>query len=131
LYFDCRILPDYKLTSVMRAVKSVVTETEKRYRVKIKVTYPQRETAAPPTPADAPVARAIARAVRELRRRKPKPMGIGGGTVGKFFRDKGFYCAVWATQDECAHTADEYSRISATLDDAKVFAHVALQSDHA
>jgi succinyl-diaminopimelate desuccinylase len=54
-------------------------------------------------------------------------MGIGGGTVGKFFRDKGFNCVVWSTQDEVAHTADEYCRISAMLDDAKVFTHVTLQ----
>jgi succinyl-diaminopimelate desuccinylase len=131
LYFDCRVLPQYKLETVIKAVKQVVRDTEKRYRVKIGVELPQYEAAAPPTPPDAPVATAIARAVRDLRKRKPKPKGIGGGTVGKFFRDAGFYCAVWATQDECAHTPDEYSRISATLDDAKVFAHVALQSGDA
>jgi succinyl-diaminopimelate desuccinylase len=126
-YVDCRVLPEYKLSAVKKAVQTVARETAKRYKVKIAVDYPQMETAAPPTPPDAPVATAIARAIRDLRKRKPKPMGIGGGTVGKYFRDAGFYCAVWATQDEVAHTADEYSRISATLDDAKVFAHVALQ----
>ena len=127
LFFDCRVLPDYKLSAVKKAVRVMVRETEKRYGVKIAVEYPQMETAAPPTPPDAPVATAIARAVRNLRKRKPKPMGIGGGTVGKYFRDAGFHCAVWATQDEVAHTADEYSRISAALDDAKVFAYIALQ----
>ncbi len=126
-FFDCRVLPDYKLSAVKKATQAMVRETEKRYKVKIAVEYPQMETAAPPTPPDAPVATAIARAIRDLRKRKPKPMGIGGGTVGKYFRDAGFYCAVWSTQDEVAHTADEYSRISATLADAKVFAHVALQ----
>ena len=126
-FFDCRVLPDYKLSAVKKATQAMVRETEKRYKVKIAVEYPQMETAAPPTPPDAPVATAIARAIRDLRKRKPKPMGLGGGTVGKYFRDAGFYCAVWSTQDEVAHTADEYSRISATLADAKVFAHVALQ----
>ena len=127
LYFDCRVLPDYKLSDVLDAMKEAAVATEKRYGVEIDISSPQSETAAPPTPADAPVANAIARAVEALRDRKPKPMGIGGGTVGKFFRDAGFPCAVWATQDEVAHTADEYSRISATIEDAKVFAHVALQ----
>jgi succinyl-diaminopimelate desuccinylase len=127
LYFDCRVLPDYKLTAVTKAMKAMVKETEKRYKVKIDMECVQYQTAAPPTPADAPVATAIARAVKDLRKRKPKTMGIGGGTVGKFFRDAGFPCVVWSTQDEVAHTADEYSRISATLDDAKVFAHIALQ----
>jgi succinyl-diaminopimelate desuccinylase len=126
-YVDCRVLPNYKLSAVKKAVQTLARETARRYKVQIAVDYPQMETAAPPTPPDAPVANAIARAIRDLRKRKPKPMGIGGGTVGKYFRDAGFYCAVWATQDEVAHTADEYSRIPATLDDAKVFAHVALQ----
>ena len=127
IYFDCRILPYYKVADVIRVVKAMVKETEKRYGVRIKMDYPQMESAAPPTPPDAPVARVITRAVKELRRRTPKPMGIGGGTVGKFFRDAGFYCAIWATQDENAHAPDEYARISSTLADAKVFAHIALQ----
>jgi succinyl-diaminopimelate desuccinylase len=111
----------------MAAMKELVRETEKLYKVKITMDVPQKETAAPPTRPDAPVATAIARAVRHLRKRKPKPMGIGGGTVAKFFREAGYPCAVWATQDEVAHTADEYCRLSAMLADAEVFVHIALQ----
>jgi len=129
LYFDCRVLPCYKLTEVIKAVKQIVRETEKKFKVKIKMEYPQKESAAPPTPPDAPVARSIAKAVKELRARRPKTMGIGGGTVAKFFRDAGFYCAVWSTLDETAHSPDEYARLSAILADAEVFAHMALQ-DH-
>lgn len=127
LYFDCRVLPNYKLADVIKYTKGIVRETEKKYKVKIALDFPQKETAAPPTAPDAPVANAIARAVKQLRKRNPKPMGIGGGTVAKYFREMGYPCAVWATQDENAHAPDEYSRISSTLADAKVFAHVALQ----
>jgi succinyl-diaminopimelate desuccinylase len=126
-YLDCRVLPYYKLSDVTAYIKKLVKETETRYKVKIKVEYPQKEKAAKPTPADAPVAGAIARAVRDLRKKRPFPVGIGGGTVAKYFREGGFNCAVWATQDEVAHTPDEYCRISATIADAKVFAHIALQ----
>lgn len=131
VYFDCRVLPQYKLTDVIAAVRVLVKETEKKYRVKIKMDFPQKETAAPPTDPDAPAALAVVRAVRELRGRRPKPIGIGGGTVAKFFRDAGFPCVVWCTIDERAHTPDEYAMISSMLDDAKVFAHVALQEDAA
>ncbi len=127
LYFDCRILPDYKLTDVLKVVKSIVRETEKKYKVKISMEHPQMESAAPPTAKNAPVVKAISRAVKELRNRRTKPMGIGGGTVAKYFRDAGFPCAVWATMDETAHTPDEYVLVSAILADAKVFAHIALQ----
>lgn len=127
LYFDCRVLPYYRLADIVKAVKELVRETEKRFKVRIETEFPQKEEAAPPTDPDAPVARAVARAVRELRRRNPKQIGIGGGTVAKYFRDAGFPCVVWSTMDERAHTPDEYIRIPYILDDAKVFAHVALQ----
>jgi len=126
-YFDCRVLPDYRLADVLSAVRALVRETEKKFRVKVEMTTPQKEEAAPPTASDAPVARAVARAVRELRRRSAKAIGIGGGTVAKYLREAGFPCVVWSTMDERAHTPDEYAVVSYILDDAKVFAHVALQ----
>jgi succinyl-diaminopimelate desuccinylase len=127
VYFDCRVLPHYDLKDVVAVVNQIARETEKRYKVKVAVSFPQKQSAAPPTPVDAPVVKAITAAMKDLRKRTPKPMGIGGGTVAKFFRDKGFPCAVWSTQDEVAHSPDEYSKLSATLADAKVFAHVAMQ----
>jgi len=78
LFFDCRVLPDYKLSAVKKAVRVMVRETEKRYGVKIAVEYPQMETAAPPTPPDAPVATAIARAVFPLGRRDGLPESAAG-----------------------------------------------------
>ncbi len=67
IYFDCRILPAYKVDDVTRHIKMLVKETEKKFRVKIEMTFMQREIAAPPTPADCAVATAITRAVKELR----------------------------------------------------------------
>jgi succinyl-diaminopimelate desuccinylase len=127
VYFDCRVLPAYGLKDVIRVVKKLVRETERKYRVKIELDFPQYEPAAPPTDPGAPVAKAVIAAVKQLRRRRPRPMGIGGGTVAKFFRQAGFPCVVWCTMDDRAHTPDEYMRISHVLEDAKVFAHVALQ----
>ena len=95
--------------------------------MKIEMSFMQREVAAPPTPPDCAVATAITKAVRELRRKKPQTIGIGGGTVAKYLREAGFPCVVWATLDEQAHRPDEHARISHQLADAKVFAHVALQ----
>ncbi|HXV12774.1 MAG TPA: M20 family metallo-hydrolase [Candidatus Krumholzibacteria bacterium] len=125
-YFDCRVLPAYKLDEVIRAIKAVVKETERKFKVKVEVTFPQKESPAPPTPADSPVAVAITRAVKELRKKRPKAIGIGGGTVAKYFREAGFPCAVWSTMDERAHRPDEHVRVSHILADAKAFAHIAL-----
>jgi succinyl-diaminopimelate desuccinylase len=126
VYFDCRVLPAYKLDAVVRAMKAVVKETERKFKVKIEMTFAQKESPAPPTPADAPVAVAITRAMKELRKKTPKAIGIGGGTVAKYLREAGFPCAVWSTLDEQAHRPDEYVRVSHILADAKVFAHMAL-----
>ena len=127
LYFDCRILPGYKVDDVLKEIKRLGRETEKKYRVKMEFSIIQKEVAAPATPADAPVALAITKAMRDLRRRKPKTIGIGGGTVAKYLREAGFPCVVWSTLEEQAHRPNEYARIPHILDDAKVFAHVALQ----
>ena len=92
------------------------------------MTSPQELRAAPPTPVDAPVVKAIQFAISEIRNVETEPKGIGGGTVAAFFREAGFNSVVWATQDETLHEPNEYVKIENILDDAKVFAHVALQS---
>jgi succinyl-diaminopimelate desuccinylase len=92
-----------------------------------RVIHGRCESTAPPTDPEAPVAVAITRAMKQLRRRTPKPLGIGGGTVAKFFRRAGYPCVVWCTMDDRVHTPDEYVRIPHILDDARVFAYVALQ----
>ena len=124
MYFDCRVLPHYKLAEVLKSVRATVKEVEKEFKVKISVTPVQQHQGAPATSANAPVVRAIVGAVGELRRRRPKMMGIGGGTVANFFRRAGIPAAVWSTMDETAHNPDEYCLIANVLDDAKVFAHV-------
>ena len=128
IYFDCRVLPMYPIKDVMKTIKAIARETEKKYKVKMEVTLVQEESAAPPTDPRSPVALAITKAVKELRRKTPKTIGIGGGTVAKYLREAGFPCVVWCTMDEQAHRPDEYVRISHILSDAKVFAHIALQN---
>ena len=128
LYFDCRVLPHYKISAVLKTIKAIARETEKKFKVKIEITLQQKEEAAPPTDPRSPVAMAITTAVKELRRKTPKTIGIGGGTVAKYLREAGFPCVVWCTMDEQAHKPDEYVRISHILSDAKVFAHIALQN---
>jgi succinyl-diaminopimelate desuccinylase len=128
IYFDCRVLPDYPIAGVMKTIKTIARETEKKFKVKMEITLVQEEEAAPPTDPKSPVALGITKAVKELRRKTPKTIGIGGGTVAKYLREAGFPCVVWCTMDEQAHKPDEYVRISHILSDAKVFAHIALQN---
>ena len=59
LYFDCRVLPHYKISAVLKTIKAIARETEKKFKVKIEITLQQKEEAAPPTDPKSPVAMAI------------------------------------------------------------------------
>lgn len=126
-YLDCRVHPDYNLDEIKQAVKRICREEEQKQTVRIEVTTPLELKAAPPTPKDATVVKAVQQAISEVRGMKTEAMGIGGGTVAAFFRESGFNAVVWATQDETLHEPNEYVKIENILNDAKVFAHVALQ----
>jgi succinyl-diaminopimelate desuccinylase len=52
--------------------------------------------------------------------------GIGGGTCAAFFRKAGFPAVVWSTIDDVAHQRDEYSKVDNMVNDAKVFALLAM-----
>jgi succinyl-diaminopimelate desuccinylase len=124
MYFDCRILPHYEIIEVMKTIKAFVKEVETKFKVRIKISFAQHDQAAPPTSPEAPVVQTIIRAMKDLRGRRPKPMGIGGGTVAAYFRRAGIPAAVWGTMAETAHSPDEYCLIKNILDDAKIFAHI-------
>ena len=128
-YFDCRILPRYNLEEVEARISEFIRETEEQFGVKISTSSPQRMQAAPPTPDDAPVVLALKNAVRDLRNKEAKPMGIGGGTVAAFFRAAGLPAAVWATLDEMAHQPNEYCVLDYCVGDAQVFAHIFTQGE--
>jgi len=87
-YFDCRILPDYDVEQVRAEVERMCKEIENQHNVTIEITTPQVVISPPPTPADAPVVKAVLAAIDETRDIKPAPKGIGGGTVAAFFREK-------------------------------------------
>jgi succinyl-diaminopimelate desuccinylase len=125
-YLDCRILPAYSMDEVEKEILSIVEDVEKKFSVRIDVTYPQKEEAAPPTAPDAPVSRAVASAIRKVKKTEPEIIGIGGGTVASFFRRAGLPAVVWGTIADTCHQPNEYALLSNTLDDAKVLATVFL-----
>jgi succinyl-diaminopimelate desuccinylase len=125
-YIDCRVLPQYPLDKVEARIRSWADEIEKTYQVKITLSSSQRAEAAPPTSLDSPVVKALLRGIEKVYAVKPRPYGIGGGTVAAIFRRAGYPAAVWAKIFEVAHQPNEYALISNILGDAKVFAHVAM-----
>ena len=126
-YMDCRILPDYDVEEVEARIHELMRGIETKFGVAITLEDIQRASAAPPTSPEAPVVKALGRAIREVYGKEGRPMGIGGGTVAALFRRAGFDAACWCRLDETAHQPNEYCIIDNMVGDAKVFAHVMLQ----
>jgi len=124
-YFDCRVLPRYPLVDVLKEIESVRTKLEKETGASIEVKPIQQEQNTNPTPMESPIVVRLKTALKQLRGVDAKAIGIGGGTVGLYFRRKGVQTAVWSTLDDMAHQPNEYCRIENMVNDAKVFLHVA------
>ena len=125
-YFDCRILPRYSLTEVMKDIEDLKSRLEVETGAKIELTPVQFEQNTAATAPDSEIVQRLRAALKKLRGLDAKPVGIGGGTVGLYFRRKGIDTAVWSTLDDMAHQPNEYCKIENILEDAKVFLHVAL-----
>ena len=119
-YLDCRVLPEYSLDDVEKEVRAIATETGARYGASITVDIVQREQAPEPTPADSPVVLRLTAALKTLRGIDARVCGVGAQTVAGCLRRKNLPAVVWGTLLPNAHAPNERSRISATIDDAKV-----------
>jgi len=125
-YFDCRILTKYKLSEVMKDIENAKLKIENETGARIELTPIQFEENVAPTPVNSVIVQKLRSALKELRGVEGKPIGIGGGTVGSYFRRKGINTAVWSTLDDMAHQPNEYCKIDNLVNDAKIFVHVAL-----
>lgn len=128
-YLDCRVLPEYDVEEVKTRVAALASEAARPFGVTVSLEVVQEQPAAPVTDPEAPVVRALSRAIRAVYGREAAPQGIGGGTVAAFFRRRGLPAAVWMTVSETAHQPNEYCRLSALVGDAQVLAHVFLFGD--
>lgn len=128
-YLDCRVLPDYDVGMVKARVEALGREAAARFGVSLAVEPVQELRSAPPTDPEAPVVKALVRAVREVYGREARPQGIGGGTVAAFFRQRHLPAAVWMTVSHTAHQPNEFCLLSNLVGDARVMAHVFLSPD--
>ena len=113
---------------VLNEIKGICKKIELDHKVKIEISTEQEEQAAAATAVDSAVVKALKIAISDVYNIEAKPGGIGGGTVAAVFRRAGFQAAVWATIDDLAHQPNEYAVISNISNDAKVLAHVCLQT---
>ncbi|MDR0670482.1 MAG: M20 family metallo-hydrolase [Treponema sp.] len=118
---DMRVLPRYPVNEVLAEVDRIKAGIEAAHGVTISYDTPQCIESRP-TSAQAPLVGALSRCIGEVYGVKTRPIGIGGGTVGAYLRNKGIDSAVWCRIDETAHQPNEYALIDNILGDAKVMA---------
>ena len=124
---DCRVLPDYDLQDVMSAIKKIVQNIEKKFKVQIEISTAQYVQSAKPTSPDAHVVKALSEAIQTVYNIKTFAGGVGAGTVASYIRKKNYPVAVWSKTNQTAHQPDENCPIDNILGNAKVFAHLFLQ----
>ncbi|MDR1318656.1 MAG: M20 family metallo-hydrolase [Treponema sp.] len=118
---DLRILPRYPVKAVLVEIDRIKAEVEEKYRVKIEYSLPQSMESRPTSP-DAPLVGFISGAIKEVYGVNPRPVGIGGGTVGAYLRNAGIDSVVWARIHDSAHQPNEFALLANILGDAKVMA---------
>ena len=127
-YMDCRVLPLYPLKDVLEEIYKQSREIENRFSVTISITPIHQVEASAPTSADAKVVLALREAIRDVYGVTAHPAGVGAGTVAAFFRKNGYPAAVWSRSNQTAHQPDEHCTINNMIGNAKVFAHLFLQT---
>lgn len=126
IYFDCRILPCYNLEDVISDINDLAKQFKGKTGADIKFEPVQKTVAPKPTDAKAKIVKMLAEAIKAVRKVEPRIGGIGGGTCAAYFRRIGVPAVVWSTIDETAHQPDEYAKIENLVNDAKVYASLAI-----
>jgi succinyl-diaminopimelate desuccinylase len=124
---DCRVLPEYDLQDVMKAIQIIVQGIEKQFKVQIEISIAQHVQSAEPTSPNAPIVQMLTKAIQEVYNVKAYAGGVGAGTVASYIRKKNYPVAVWSKTNQTAHQPDENCPIDNILGNAKVFAHLFLQ----
>ncbi len=125
-YVDFRVLPRYSIAEVVAEVEKRMRAVEKDWGVTVGYEILQTNESKATAP-DAPVVKALAKAIREVYGVEGKAIGIGGGSVAAYLRNAGLDAVVWARMEETAHQPNESALVSNIIGDAKVFASLMLE----
>ena len=105
-------------------MRAICDEVELERGVRIAFAPVVTEQAAPATPVDCEAVTRLTAALQKARGLEARVIGIGGGTVAAAFRKRGLPAICWSTLMHTAHQPNEHSSMTATIADARVFAHL-------
>ncbi len=120
VYMDCRILTDYDPEELLDFIREEAYNFSLERGCKIDVEVVSQDIAPKPTDPNSEFVRNFIKSLKEVRNIEARPIGIGGGTVAKYFREKGIPTIVWMTTEGTAHEPNERVKISNIINDARV-----------
>ena len=130
VYWDCRLLPDRGLEEVQGILRSAAYAFSSATGASVDIEVLGYSDAGNPTPPSHPLVAGLAKALKETRGVEARPMGIGGGTVARMLRKKGYPAVVWMTCDETAHQPNEYTRLSYIASDIETLTYYLARGDN-
>ena len=116
-YWDCRVLPDYKLDDVLKTMNTVAKEFDTNIKIVMKEDASRVDT------SDWIVQKTIT-AVKTVLGIEPNLKGIGGGTFAGILRKIGVPSVVWHIGSETEHMPNEWELISNYVKNARVFLNI-------
>lgn len=126
IHFDCRVLPRYDLEEILTSINELAEQLEKKTGAEIKIEVLQKSVAPKPTDVNSKIVIMLKEAIKTVREVESKVGGIGGGTCAAFFRKIDVPAVVWSTIGKMAHQPNEYAKVENLVNDAKVFALLAI-----
>ncbi|MCL2705844.1 MAG: M20 family metallo-hydrolase [Spirochaetaceae bacterium] len=122
-YLDCRILPETGADKILSGIKKVIKKIEKKHKVKINYEIVQKVSSLS-TSKKSLIVSLLKKAIKEVYGKKSKVIGIGGGTVAAFLRNKGIDAVVWSRINETAHMPNEYCKLDHLEGDSVIMAYL-------
>ena len=107
-YMDMRIIPRYGVDAVLREAR----RTARRCGIDATMDVVQKNMPTSVDPWRSGIVKALSRSIRGNLNIRPRLVGIGGGTVAAYARQRGFDAVVWGVLDDMAHRPNEYVRIA-------------------
>lgn len=130
-YLDCRFLPPYTPDEVQDAVRLMADLAERENRVRITLERVHSRNSLPPTPADAPVVRRLAKAVKAQYGAAPDLTGLGLVSQAFDVRSHGLPAAVWSNAASVSMAANEHVSVASHLEAAAIFARMLFDGEGA
>lgn len=128
VYWDNRVLPAYTPREVVEAFRATAHWFASSTGAEAEVEEIAVDEAGDPTPPSHPLVRGLMDSIAETRGVEPRAKGIGGGTVARYLRRRGYPAAVWMTCEETAHQPDERTRLSYIAADIATLYHLVTSS---